>query len=81
MISMCFRPRVYDMRAQACVLKEYKLDNADEWKALAKEVQLLGQLAHCPYIADVQAVFVTHEPTYAAFPPTPAHPHPLRTRI
>ena len=43
---------------EECVLKEYKLDDGDEWKALTKEVKLLNQLAHCPFIADVQAVFI-----------------------
>ena len=52
---------------EPCVLKEYELDDKAEWKALAKEVKLLGQLgANCPYIADVQAVFLQPEP-YVAY--------------
>ena len=51
---------------ETCVLKEYRLDDASEWKLLAKEVRLLGQLAH-PHIATVDAVFVQQEPTYAAY--------------
>ena len=42
---------------EACVLKEYKLDSPDEWKALVKEVTILRQLSSCPYVANVQAVF------------------------
>eukprot|EP00966_Prymnesium_polylepis_P200252 4640480-Prymnesium_polylepis.1 len=49
-----------------CVLKRYVLDVDSEWKALVKEVKLLRELAHCPYIADVEAVFVQQEP-YSAF--------------
>ena len=33
--------------AELCVLKEYNLSNASEWKALLKEVNLLGQLSKC----------------------------------
>ena len=47
---------------KACVLREYKLDNPSEWKLLAKEVRLLSQLSHCPFIAPVEAVFVQHSP-------------------
>ena len=38
-------------------LRYCRLVSKAEWKALAKEVRLLSRLAHCPYIADVQAVF------------------------
>ena len=50
---------------EACVLKEYKLDSRDEWKALVKEVTVLRRLASCPYVADVQAVFETPDHTAA----------------
>ena len=53
---------------KACVLREYKLDNPSEWKLLAKEVRLLSQLSHCPFIAPVEAVFVQlYELQYAAY--------------
>ena len=54
-----------------CVLKSYVLNDKDkeaEWKALVKEVKLLRQLANCPYVADVQAVFMQDEDhTYTAW--------------
>jgi len=50
---------------EACVLKEYKLDSRDEWRALVKEVTILRRLASCPYVADVQAVFETPDHTAA----------------
>ncbi|KOO29490.1 hypothetical protein Ctob_015807 [Chrysochromulina tobinii] len=53
-------------KAELCVLKEYKLNDASEWKALLKEVKLLGQLSECQFIASVDAVFVVYEPSYAA---------------
>ena len=43
---------------ETVVLKRYVLPIKSEWRALEKEVKLLRELAHCPYIADVQAVFV-----------------------
>ena len=52
---------------EACVLKEYKLDEPAEWSALLKEVRLLQQLALCPYIAGVQCVFEQRNPTYSAY--------------
>jgi serine/threonine protein kinase len=33
--------------AELCVLKEYNLNDTSEWKALLKEVKLLGQLSEC----------------------------------
>jgi hypothetical protein len=33
--------------AKLCVLKEYNLNDPSEWKALLKEVKLLGQLSEC----------------------------------
>jgi serine/threonine protein kinase len=54
-------------KAELCVLKEYKLNDASEWKALLKEVKLLGQLSECQFIASVDAVFVVYEPSYAAY--------------
>ena len=49
-----------------CVLKKYELAAEGDWKCLVKEVRLLGELAHSPYIADVQAVFVQQDP-HAAY--------------
>ena len=46
---------------EACVLKEYKLDDDAEWRELVKEVRLLGQLSH-PHIVVVQAVFEEQAP-------------------
>ena len=54
-------------KAELCVLKEYKLGEASEWKALLKEVKLLKQFSQCLYIASVDAVFVVHKPSYAAY--------------
>jgi serine/threonine protein kinase len=54
-------------QAELCVLKEYKLGEASEWQALLKEVKLLNQFSQCMYIATVDAVFVVHEPSYAAY--------------
>jgi serine/threonine protein kinase len=54
-------------QAELCVLKEYKLGEASEWQALLKEVTLLNQFSQCLYIATVDAVFVVHEPSYAAY--------------
>jgi len=54
-------------QAEQCVLKEYKLGEASEWKALLKEVRLLKQFSQCMYIASVDAVFVVHKPSYAAY--------------
>ena len=51
---------------EACVLKQYKLDGIVEWKALTKEIKVLNQLAHCPYIVEVQAFFLQAEP-FAAY--------------
>jgi hypothetical protein len=53
--------------AELCVLKEYKLGEASELQALLKEVKLLNQFSQCLYIATVDAVFVVHEPSYAAY--------------
>ena len=58
-------------KAEPCVLKEYKLNDASEWHALLKEVKLLGQLSECLFIASVDAVFVVHEPSYAAYVQVP----------
>ena len=52
---------------EACVLKRYVLDDAREWEQLIQEVRLLVKLSHCPYVAEVQAVFIQREPVYAAF--------------
>ena len=46
---------------EACVLKEYKLDSRDDWKALVKEVTILRRVASCPFVANVQAVFETQD--------------------
>jgi len=56
-----------EAKAELCVLKEYNLSDASEWKALLKEVKLLGQLSECLFIASVDAVFVVYEPSYAAY--------------
>ena len=36
-----------EAKAELCVLKEYNLNDPSEWKALLKEVKLLGQLSEC----------------------------------
>ena len=50
--------------AEPCVLKEYKLGEASEWKALLKEVKLLKQFSQCLYIVSVDAVFEVDKPTH-----------------